>query len=221
MGRHSAPDDDPDTSPDTVAEDANGAAIALDEDPAAGRRGRHARVEDVEDTGPVPGAEMRSADERAAAQDERPTQRLVLDELLNAEPLAADEAGPTEVGSAPELGKPSKPAKPPKAPKAPEPAKQAKPKAPRGAQSTAADLELIRRHPEVRNRILGAVLAPFVVYLAVMLLLGASGVQYLLWIWIPLVTAGVLAGLILDSAHRRAAPESPPENPSGEASDGQ
>jgi hypothetical protein len=26
---------------------------------------------------------------------------------------------------------------------------------------------------------------------------------YFIWVWIPLVTAGVLAGSILDAAHRR------------------
>jgi hypothetical protein len=35
-----------------------------------------------------------------------------------------------------------------------------------------------------------------------MYLIGAMHI-YLIWIWIPLVTAGVLAGSILDAAHRR------------------
>src|SRR3954447_17004506 len=76
MGRHSAPDDD---------DEASASAVAIDDDPVAARRGRHNRGEDLADTGPVPGTEMRTAEQRAAMQDERPTQRLALDELLTEE----------------------------------------------------------------------------------------------------------------------------------------
>jgi ABC-type transport system involved in cytochrome c biogenesis permease subunit len=81
----------------------------------------------------------------------------------------------------------------------------ASPKAAKGGSSTAADLALLRRHPAVRNRVLGAVLVPFVLYAALLLAVGAKGVTYLLWIWIPLVSAGVLAGLLLDRAHKQHA----------------
>jgi len=72
----------------------------------------------------------------------------------------------------------------------------------KGDQPTAADLELLRSRPDVRNRVIAAVLAPFVVYTIVMVVVGSLG-AYLLWVWLPLVTAGVLAGSILDAAHRR------------------
>ena len=95
----------------------------------------------------------------------------------------------------------------------------------KGDQPTAADLELLRTRPEVRNRVIAAVLAPFVVYTIVMVVAGSLG-AYLLWVWLPLVTAGVLAGSILDAAHRKgrssrgpAAPESgdAPESGNDEA----
>jgi hypothetical protein len=35
-----------------------------------------------------------------------------------------------------------------------------------------------------------------------MVVIGSLG-AYLLWVWLPLVTAGVLAGSILDAAHRK------------------
>jgi hypothetical protein len=50
--------------------------------------------------------------------------------------------------------------------------------------------------------VIAAVVAPFVVYTAVMYLIGALHV-YFIWVWIPLVSAGVLAGSLLDAAHRR------------------
>lgn len=76
------------------------------------------------------------------------------------------------------------------------------PSVPRDNRSTAADLALLRQHSDVRARVIAAVVAPFVLYTVVMYLIGAMHI-YLIWIWIPLVTAGVLAGSILDAAHRR------------------
>jgi hypothetical protein len=192
MGRHSAPDEDPD--------EASAAGVVLEKPPLGGPRGRHSREEDLEDTGPVPGVELRKADERAAAQDERPTQRIALDELLLGEPSPPTGA-PPENGAAKAEKKAEK-----EAAKQDAREKKEREKAARGSQSTAADLALIRRHPEVRNRVLGAVLVPFVIYVAALLVVGAGGVHYLLWIWIPMVSAGVLAGLVLDSAHRRLGP---------------
>jgi hypothetical protein len=87
------------------------------------------------------------------------------------------------------------------------PAPAAAKRRPRGSQSTAADLALLRRRPDVRNRVIAAVVVPFVLYVAVMLLIGAAGGQYLLWVWIPLVSAGVGGGLILDRAHRKHPPD--------------
>ena len=91
----------------------------------------------------------------------------------------------------------------------------------KGDQPTAADLELLRSRPDVRNRVIAAVLAPFVIYTIVMVVAGSLG-AYLLWVWLPLVTAGVLGGSILDAAHRKgrtsargAAPGSGDDQPRG------
>ena len=158
---------------------------------------------------------MRPADERAAVQDERPTEQLTLADIAAAagvepepepqlapEPESEPAAAPVAESRAAVRAEAAGPAPAEAAPAEPT-ASTSPPKPPRGAQSTGADLALIRQHPELRNRVLGAALAPFVVYAAVLLLLSARGAQYLLWIWIPMVTAGVLIGLVLDAGHKR------------------
>jgi hypothetical protein len=93
-----------------------------------------------------------------------------------------------------------------------EPAARKKSRIAKGNQATAADVALLRTRADVRNRCIAAVVVPFVLYTAVLFLIGSIHV-YLIWVWIPLVTAGVLAGSILDAAHRRA--EAGKEDPSG------
>jgi hypothetical protein len=70
-------------------------------------------------------------------------------------------------------------------------------------RSTASDVALLRAHGDVRARVIAAVLVPFALYTAAMAALGRLDISYLLWIWIPLITAGVLVGLFLDLGHRR------------------
>lgn len=214
MGRHSAADEDEDEGLAVLAAEAEAEAEA---GAAADRRGRHSRGEDVAETGPVPGVPVRGDAERAALQDERPTQQLALADIAAAGPwVVTGEPGGTEAGGAqagaitepvvplepaeaPELLVPLEPGPPPEGAAAePEPVPAAK-----GLSSTAADLALLREHPEVRNRVIAAALVPFVLYVVVLLVVGAAGVRYLLWLWVPMVTAGVLAGLILDRAHRK------------------
>lgn len=84
----------------------------------------------------------------------------------------------------------------------PEPPSIAAPPVGKGNQSTAADLELLRVRSDVRARVIAAVLVPFVLYTVGMFLAGALDV-YVIWMWLPLVTAGVVAGSILDAAHRK------------------
>jgi hypothetical protein len=79
---------------------------------------------------------------------------------------------------------------------APEPATEPEP------SPTARDFALFRAHPDVRNRAIAAVLAPFVVYAVVMVVIGRTNV-FLIWLWIPVILAGVLMGLILDLGHKR------------------
>lgn len=183
MGRHSAGSDD---------EDAD-VPVVVAAETAAARRGRHTRTEDTEETGPVDTGEVRSRQDRGATQDEQPTERIPLDDLLFEDQLSLDDVAETEPVPSAEVPREEPPRKRPA----------------RGSQSTAADLALLRRHPEIRARVLAAVVVPFVLYVAILLLVGATGIQYLIWIWIPAVTAGVLGGLILDAAHRHR-PASPP-----------
>lgn len=69
--------------------------------------------------------------------------------------------------------------------------------------ATAADVALIRAHSDVRARVVAAVLVPFVIYTAVMAVISKLDRSYLLWIWIPLISAGTLVGLFLDLGHRK------------------
>lgn len=68
---------------------------------------------------------------------------------------------------------------------------------------TRADLRLLREQTALRARCAAAIVVPFVIYALVLVVIGRTGV-FLLWIWIPMVTAGVLFGGFLDAAHRRA-----------------
>ncbi len=203
MGRHSAPDDDEEPQGPVAVTDP---AAELAEQLAAERRGRHSHGADADTTGPVPGVEVRRDEERAAVQDERPTERIDL-AVLEAALEAGEPVEPVDVAE------PAEPAEPVEAAEPAAPAEPAQPsKRGRAAQSTAADLALLRRHGDVRNRVLGAALVPFVLYAAVLLVLTTTGVQYLLWIWIPMVTAGVLVGFVLDSGHKRY-PMGPEQRP--------
>ena len=65
------------------------------------------------------------------------------------------------------------------------------------------------RHSDVRARVIAAVLAPFVIYTLVMFLADLWDV-YFIWVWLPLVSAGVLAGSILDAAHRKRGRDAAP-----------
>lgn len=184
MGRHSATDDD-------EADVAAGAPVQEDVRP----RGRHSRPEDTEQTGPL-----------APLPDEQPTDRIGLGlvaELLDEAPTAEAAPGPeVEEGTSGEaVTGPAQtpPAEAPEAPEAPKP-----PQPGRGREhSTAADLALLRSRPDLRARCIAAVVAPFVLYLGAMLIVGAERVQYLLWLWIPLILGLALAGNFLDLAYKR------------------
>lgn len=84
----------------------------------------------------------------------------------------------------------------------PAPARPPRLRVARGNQSTAEDLALLREHSDVRNRVVAAMVVPLVLYTAALLLTGKIDL-YLIWAWAPIVTAGVIAGSILDAAHRK------------------
>ncbi len=81
------------------------------------------------------------------------------------------------------------------------------------ASGSASDLALLRSDTSLLARCLAAVLMPFLVYLVVMTVIGSSGREWLIWIWLPAITAGVLAGAFLDSAHKNRQDETKRSSP--------
>jgi hypothetical protein len=67
---------------------------------------------------------------------------------------------------------------------------------------TRADIQLMRRNPEVLARCIAGLVVPFVLYTVLLVLIGGTG-RYLIWIWVPAIFAGVLMGAFLDAAHKR------------------
>ena len=145
------------------------------------RMGRHSAPDDEDEDGDVPLP--------SAVAVERPTPR-------------GRHARP-DTDETPEAAEPDEPDEPD------EPATDSSvatfaPRPGKGNQATADDLELLREHSDVRNRVIAALIAPFVIYTLALYLGGGMGV-FFIWVWLPLVTAGVLAGSILDAAHRQRA----------------
>jgi hypothetical protein len=90
----------------------------------------------------------------------------------------------------------------------------------KAGHSTSADAALIRHHSDVRARCAAGVVVPFVLYVVVLVAVGSFRIStFLLWIWIPLVTAGVLVGQFLDAGHRRYDVAAPPVESPTEPSD--
>lgn len=213
MGRHSAPDDD---EVDAATDTASG-AVAVGEDPrTATPDGRHSS------SSPEEHPEEHPAEEPA---DESGPDTGGLDLIEQA--LAGPDSGPMPVAAVPDSAPPSTPTAVEHEPAdlavsevvstavsevgvdssgpvvatadAGEPA--AAPTGPR--RGTVGDVGLIRRHADVRARVIAAVVVPFVVFFAVFAVTGELSVRSLIWIWVPAVTAGVLVGLLLDAGHRR------------------
>lgn len=202
VGRHSASDDEDEdvSSAPSVAAPPRPARHSQGDQPGAGA----ASTETTDKIGPKP--VRRPAEDDRAPQPALPppvepveaTEAVRQDAL----PTAPQEPVPADIPLADSLLSEPAAAAPPEAAKR-------KPRIGRGNQSTAADLALLRQHSAVRARVVAAVVAPFVLYTAVLLLIGALNL-YLIWVWVPLVTAGVVAGGILDAEHRRrqqAAPD--------------
>lgn len=197
MGRHSAADDE---------DEGHSPVLVVFPPLRAVEGGRHARDEDAE-------APTQSLPVVAPTADEVPVEAAAetTEPLAIIGPLADDE--PFDgVADAPPAGAVDAPVEgvagtlPEAVVQAPSGGAARTSAPPRGTHSTAADLALMRRRPDVRNRVIAAVIVPFVLYIAAMVLIGAAAGQYLLWVWIPLVSAGVGGGLILDTAHRKDPP---------------
>lgn len=67
-----------------------------------------------------------------------------------------------------------------------------------------ADLALLRANRRLRVRAIAAVLAPFALYVLTLAVLGRLDVL-LLWVWIPVIVAGVSFGAVLDLGAGKAA----------------
>ena len=136
--------------------------------------------------------------------DEAPTTEIPLAEIArNDRPLPEE----TTVRIAPVTDVPPEP---PQSPQPTEHPEHAEPdgrdtSAPHrgGAHATRHDFALVMAHGDVRARAVAAVLVPFVVYVAVLAVIGQLTVHNLIWVWAPAVVAGVLVGLVLDAGHRR------------------
>ncbi|WAX55366.1 hypothetical protein M6B22_12500 [Jatrophihabitans cynanchi] len=203
MGRHSAGDADLDDQLEEVAEPSTGDESG----------GRHARTgeDDADDraaaetaaveTGGVEageGASGAAIDDAAAAH--RDTEPIDLIAAIGGRP----EVGPRDEAPAAELATPSAAAAREEEAESPGDASGAAPVTPRAPSGTRADLKLLRQSANLRVRCIGAVVATFLIYTVVLIVLGRTDV-YLLWVWIPTVLSGILVGSFLDAAHRRIA----------------
>lgn len=192
MGRHSAPDDAGD---DAVETDAPLAVLDLGEP-----LGRHASDGDEFD---------QAHTQRVAIIDDPATAPVpVLAPAPPAEPdTTADKAAAKAAKQAErEAQKAAK--------QSDKQAAKAARKAERGESGTRADLRLLREQPAVRAQVIGAVIVSFLIYTVVMLVLGHTD-KYLIWLWVPIVACGVLVGLVLDLAHRRARKRAADQAPTG------
>lgn len=90
------------------------------------------------------------------------------------------------------------------APEAPPEVSPAAPPAPRPRTGTGADLELLRSDRTLRARAAAAAVVPLFVYVIVMVVIRRFD-AFLIWVWVPVVLAGVLVGAMLDRAHARRA----------------
>lgn len=68
---------------------------------------------------------------------------------------------------------------------------------------THADLQMLRDNPALRARCIAAAVVPFILYTVVLVVIGRADI-YLVWVWIPIVVAGILVGTMLDLGHRSA-----------------
>jgi uncharacterized membrane protein len=193
MGRHSAPDDEPDDAATTTA------TLELGTIDLGELRGRHSRP-DEEDVAP----EAESPDERhtqviAPVQDVPHDEDVQITDVI----VPPEPAPPAEAGTEPAAETTAETMVGPTAEATDEATAEPVIEQPKKEGGTRADLRLLRENAMVRMLVLGAVVLSFLIYTIVMFALGHSD-SYLLWLWVPIVVAGVGVGAVLDVAHRRA-----------------
>jgi hypothetical protein len=75
--------------------------------------------------------------------------------------------------------------------------------APTPAGGAHADLQMLRENPALRARCIAGALVPFILYTVGLIAVGRADI-YLVWVWIPIVVAGILVGAFLDLGYRSA-----------------
>lgn len=173
MGRHSAPDDDYD-------DESSGTFPVSEVESARAAQpstGQHSWVSPFTLTPSEPS-------EHSADSMETDVLPFLEPEVQQAEVAAAVAAEEPPVVGAEER------------PATPEPG----PPAPRES-GTHADLRLLREDSALRARCAAGVVVPFLLYLGVLIVVGRLD-AFLLWVWIPAVTAGIVVGTFLDVAHQ-------------------
>lgn len=202
-GRHSRPDDDaPDTTqinghaPSRPSPKArrNGGEVSLDELIAADHE-----VDEVDTQRIPPVLDEPAVDPPVVAEAsvvEVPAETPAVEApVVEAPVVDAPTADPPAVRPAPDTAPVST---------APPPGHPGHPVLRGAAHNSAADLQLVRSHRGALAACAAAVVLPFVVEIVVLLALGTlDRHSVLVWLWAPLVVAGVLLGTSLDIAHRR------------------
>ena len=79
---------------------------------------------------------------------------------------------------------------------------------------TRGDLQLLREHPAIRARCIAAALVPFALYTVGMIAAGAAR-DFAVWVWVPIVVAGICVGLVLDLGFRALRRERDDESAGG------
>jgi hypothetical protein len=74
---------------------------------------------------------------------------------------------------------------------------------PAAASGTHGDLQMLRDSPGLRARCIAGAVVPFILYTVVLIVVGRADI-YLVWVWIPIVAAGILVGTFLDLGYRSA-----------------
>ncbi|MGN6606855.1 MAG: hypothetical protein ACTHMS_07580 [Jatrophihabitans sp.] len=124
--------------------------------------------------------------------------------------LVVDEVGDVVATAGPEVT-----AEAPVAAPIAEDESETRPATTRPPRGTRADLRLVREHPDVRNRVLAALLLPFVLFVVVLAVIGRLGDGVVL-LWAPVLLAGVLVGVALDLGHRAHRADVAVSEPEGE-----
>ena len=186
-GRHSSRDVDEPDEQRTQMIDVFSGELALEHPQDTAVTSAPARLDDLDGPPDAGIVEASAAAEVTTAADER----KAADKAAAEERKAADKAAAEERKAATRAAKAEK-------------------KSARGETNTQADLRLLRTSSALRAQCIAAVVAAFALYTLVMAIIGHLS-DYAVFIFVPIVVSGVLLGVVLDLAHRRASRPPPPD----------